>query len=147
MVSDMPDSEVFKIILNGGSFAMLILIFCWALFKLEPRIREMMEKKDAEHNATVKLIVEQHRLSMEKMIEKFADSIERKDKECREERKEWQGIMTKEGDQNRALIAKEGELNRQSRHDIAREMQRIVAEIYSSLPNVPHPPTKPKSQL
>ena len=136
----MPEAEAFKTIVQGGSFALLVLIFCWALFKLEPRMREREEKKDILHSELLKdaiktfgetqqktlsemriLMESQQQKSTEAMnilIAKHADVLLKKDTECREERKE-----------NTEMVLREMELNRKSRHDFANQIQKIMIEV------------------
>lgn len=136
----MPEAEAFKTIVQGGSFAMLVLIFCWALFKLEPRMREREERKDTLHaqlmqeavrtfgDTQQKTIAEMRAVletaqrtsseALNKLIEKHAEVMQKKDAECREERKE-----------NTEMILREMELNRKSRHDFANQIQKIVVEV------------------
>ena len=128
----MPDTEMFKAVVQGGSFALVVLLFCWILFRLEPRIREMIEKKDAMHADTIKAITEasaatiqktvtENRTLVEGILNKFATTAETAARECREERKEWM-----------EAFQREGELNRKARHELANRMTEAMATAYAT---------------
>jgi hypothetical protein len=99
------DAEVFKVILNNGFMALFVT---WVLFKGEPRYREMIDRMETKHESTIAGIMDTH--------EKVLAALHR---ECREERKE---IM--------AAIVREGELNRESRHEAHNSMVAAIAEVY-----------------
>lgn len=52
----MPDSEVFKVILQGGSFGLLAIFVVWVLFRGAPMLQTMLEKISNDHKSTVAII-------------------------------------------------------------------------------------------
>ncbi len=159
----MPDNELFRTIVQGGSFAVLVLILVWGIFRLEPRVRETMEKKDVLLSQTIQHTVTESNTAVKEMGQQFADTckamnsdntqklnailtenrnlidsiIKRHDEqilkltqECREERKEWIATMVAEMELTRKRMEKEGDLNRQSRHEFANQIQHITHEVY-----------------
>lgn len=52
----MPDSEAFKLILQGGSFGLLAIGVVWLLFWFAPRLQGTLEKMTADHRATVEAV-------------------------------------------------------------------------------------------
>lgn len=115
----MAEADALKTIIQGGSFAVLVTILVWIMFKLEPRMSKMITDKDALHAATVEKITEQGRLANEAMVAQFVAMVEKAHADCREDRKERD-----------ELLAKEFKLNREARHDVANQMQRVVIELY-----------------
>jgi hypothetical protein len=144
----MPDSEMFKLVIQGGSFAVLIMILIWAMFKLEPRIREMMEKKDEVIQTIAKTFGETQQKTITElkiMIESLTKTAEethaRKDSECRGERKEMMDTITGEMKLNRELLSKEMEVNREARHNDTKNITKALADMWMSS----HQPTPPKN--
>lgn len=145
------EAEAFKTIVQGGSFAMLVLIFCWALFKLEPRIREMIEKKDALHTETIKETVkafsdaqqkgivtfgetqqktlEQMRQLLEGQAQKHTDAIAKLQQQYTDTIHRKDIECREERKENTDMIMREMELNRKSRHDFANQITKIMAEV------------------
>lgn len=93
----MADVELFKLIMNGGSFALMALFVVWILFKASPILKESLEKKDAAHNATILAMAADHRTTMTAMAEahrtsiatlaaEFRASLAEMHRECRDER-------------------------------------------------------------
>lgn len=54
--SMMPDSEMLKVILQGGSFGLLAIFVIWVLFRGAPMLQTMLEKISTDHKATVAII-------------------------------------------------------------------------------------------
>lgn len=146
-----PDSDLFRTVVQGGSFAVLVLILVWGIFRLEPRVRETMEKKDSLQAETIqhmvtesantqkettrqfaeacaKMMVES-RLAMETIIKRHDEQVLKLTQECKEERKEWVDAMGKELESLRIRMEKEGDMNRKSRHDFADQIQKILGDV------------------
>lgn len=49
----MPDAEMFKIILNGGSFGLLAIGVVWALFWGAPMLRDTLREISTQHTTAV----------------------------------------------------------------------------------------------
>lgn len=127
----MPDTEMFKLIVQSGSFGLIVLLICWVLFRLEPRIREMIEKKDQLNAETIKSVaanasetiqktISENRQLVETLLTRFTEATDKAASECRDERKEWMEV-----------VQRESELNRKARHDLANQIQALIAEAYS----------------
>jgi len=147
----MPEAEAFKTIIQGGSFAMLVLIFCWALFKLEPRIREMIEKKDALHTETIKETVkafsdaqqkgivtfgetqqktlDQMRQLLEGQAQKHVEAVAKMQAAYTDTLHKKDAECREERKENSDMLMREMELNRKSRHDFANQIQKVMAEV------------------
>lgn len=129
----MLDGELFKTVVQGGSFAVVVLLVLWALFKGEPQYRALIEKIQDNHTKQVEAInnshqlaidrlVTEHRASIEAILRSHKATVEKLSEECRQERQEWM-----------EQVLKEGELNRESRHDLVNKMAAIVAGQYNKL--------------
>lgn len=131
----MPPIEptMFQNIVQGGSFALIVLFGCWLMFRVEPRNREdsnkkdernaeSAEKKDTTHAETIKTIVESSERRVEVLINKFAEMVQKAHDDCREERRDTTETMQKEF-----------KLNREARHDDADKMAAVVSEFYELL--------------
>lgn len=115
----MAEADALKTIIQGGSFAVLVTILVWIMFKLEPRMSGMISDKDKQHAATIEKITENNRLANEAMVAQFVAMVQQAHADCREDRKERD-----------ELLAKEGKLNREARHDAANQLQRVVIDLY-----------------
>lgn len=116
----MPETEMFRLILNGGSFALIVFLIIWALFKLEPNLRGMMEKKDLLNSQTIQKIIDGQTAQVQELVKTFSAMVQKANDDCREERKDWADAM-----------AKEMKMNRESRHDLVNQVQRVIAEAYT----------------
>ncbi len=116
----MTDADTLKTIVQGGSFAVLVVILVWIMFKLEPRMSSMISTKDAEHAATIAKIVEESRVATEALVTRLTDMVQKAHDDCREDRKERDDMM-----------AKESKMNRDARHDDADKWTATVAEMYN----------------
>ncbi len=123
------EPTVFQNIVQGGSFALIVLLACWIMFRLEPRIREMIEKKDALHAETVAHIVTTGREQVEMMVTRFTEMIQKSHDDCREERRDSTETMQKEM-----------KLNREARHDDSNKLQEAVVELYELMGVVKNKP-------
>lgn len=150
----LPDSEMFKLIMNGGLFGLFVLFFVWLLFKAEPNYRKTVETivaestKDSErqaqaiekqaeehkramevvnstHQKTIETINTTHQRAIETMTKTFEVVISNQLKECRDERREMTTSMI-------SAIKHEGELNRENRHEANNTLMKAIAEIYKN---------------
>lgn len=126
----MPDSETFKLIVNGGSFALIVLMFVWLLFKGVPDHRAAVVQMTTdlrvaiEREATAQeRQAEEYRKSMQLVCDTFSAALAKQFEECREERRE----MMKDFE---AAIKEEFELNRETRHQTANTVQKAIIEMY-----------------
>lgn len=71
----MIDPVIFTSIVQGGSFALVVFIICWFLFKVHPASREDWNKKETDNRATIQLMHSENKASMERM----QVSMEKKD--------------------------------------------------------------------
>ncbi len=104
----MVETELIKVAINFGSFAVVVILVIHHLFRGEPNNRKMIEK-----------ITEDNREAIKNMCESYERIISNLTKECREERRE-----------DKILIEKQGELDRVSRHDQAKLLQDCVIEMH-----------------
>ena len=111
---------MFKIVLQGGSFALTVVFVLWVLFKGEPKYREMIEKIEGKHESAIQRITDTFKMTVDSILKSHELIVAQITKECREERREW-------GD----MVRKEGELNRKNRHDTINQIQDLVARAYS----------------
>jgi len=102
----MPDIEVFKLITNGGSFAVLVFIALWVMLKVVPMIKDTLEQVSSDSHAAIVALGVAHQ-----------EALEQQGKECREERREMM-----------ETAAVEREEDRKSRHDLADKMQNIIRD-------------------
>lgn len=125
--------EIIKVVINGGSFALIVVFVLHYIFKAEPKTRDALEKLEARHQEqvaqqardykeTVNKIVVEHKETVKIITDSHERLVNNMLKECREERKEMMITLTKEA-----------ELNRVSRHDIAEKFQEAVAEMHELL--------------
>lgn len=70
----MPDNELFRTVVQGGSFAVLVLILVWGIFRLEPRVRETMEKKDVLLAQTIQHTVTEANTAVKEVGQQFAET-------------------------------------------------------------------------
>lgn len=97
----MPDSETFKLIIQGGSFGVLVIIAIWLMFKWSPDNTRMVLKMSQDHRETIEFIEQKHDERVE------ADHLQ-----CAAERKEML-----------SMFLRESELNRQSRYEQSQRCQ------------------------
>lgn len=70
-----PDNQLFHTVVQGGSFAVLVLILIWGIFRMEPRIRETMERKDAEHGNTVRSVTTEASTVQKQSVQQFSEAV------------------------------------------------------------------------
>lgn len=91
----MPDAEMVKVVLNGGSFGLLAIIVIWLLFKGGPMFVAAIDKLGEDHKATVSTIVVgqekqaiENKEAVETLVKEHTAVVTAINKECREERRE-----------------------------------------------------------
>lgn len=122
--------EIIKVVINGGSFALIVVFVLHYIFKAEPKTRDAIDKLESRHQDQVALQAKEYKETINKIVAEHKDTVkiitdsherlvQSMLKECREERKEMMITMSKEA-----------ELNRVSRHDIAEKFQEAVTEMH-----------------
>lgn len=106
----MPESEVFKMAMQGGMFGLWLIFIVWLLYRGAPMLRETMATMSADHKEAIMVAAKV-----------AAEMISQHEKTCREERQQLQ-----------TQFAAERSADRQSRHDMANEFQRAIAEVVGS---------------
>lgn len=153
---------MFKFIVNGGSFALIVLFFVWLLFSGEPKYRAMMIAISANHEAAISKVISNaadgaakmheamakmqetftgalrdqqrsHESEVAKMQDEFRTALDAQEKQCRSERKEWLEAIREEAAMNRETIRTEGEANRKARHEAIQEMNRLYTETWIAM--------------
>ncbi len=119
----MPDSETFKLIMNGGLFGLFVLFFVWLLFKAEPNYRATVERITSDCRTAMELQAATNRTALETVCKTFEASLARQFQECREERRELVSDFQE-------TIEKEFELNRDNRHEAANTMLKALREVW-----------------
>lgn len=99
----MPDAEILKVALQGGMFAVWMIFIWWLLFHGAPMLKVIFESM----NKTIERLAEQHRLA-----------ADRKEVECREERRELA-----------ERYASEREKDRNARHDANNQLQVMIGRM------------------
>lgn len=102
----MPESEVFKMVMNGGMLGFWAVAFWWALAKGVPLLKELFEKQNATinnltaafeknshdlsagHREQVRLLADAHTAAVERLDKGYRETVKHVTDECREERKE-----------------------------------------------------------
>lgn len=124
------DLDLIKVIANGGSFVLVVVMFMWILFRAAPDIKTTMQHKEEMHSkaiqamskdarTTLEAIAESHRLAIDTIMKEFREMMSQTHSECRQERE----AMLKRSDENEKL-------DRESRHSLASMFQSALAEIY-----------------
>lgn len=91
----MPDSEMLKLIVNGGSFGLLAIIAVWIMFRVVPALQATLTAIEVKH----------------------AEERKAADIRCVEERKELMALWKEESKLNREAWQEEAKLNRQFRQE------------------------------
>lgn len=73
----MPDSEVFKLILQLGSFGLLAIIVVWLLWKGAPMLTAAIEAKDKVHAEAFECVVEKFDEALERQATKHDAAVDR----------------------------------------------------------------------
>lgn len=111
----MPESEIFKMIMNGGMIGVWVYFLYWLLQKGVPLLKEQVEKMILSHQATVKelaadfkentkalndthkeqvkVLSDTHREAVNTLDKSHRDVVSHLATECREERKEIMSML------------------------------------------------------
>lgn len=111
----MPESEMFKMILQGGMLGLWIVVVWWGLAKGIPMLKEQVDRLIASHQATVlqisaenrsnitdlnnahkdavKVLSDTHREAVNVLDKTHREVVNNLAKECREERKEIMNVL------------------------------------------------------
>jgi vacuolar-type H+-ATPase catalytic subunit A/Vma1 len=106
----MPESEVFKTAMQGGMFGLWLIFIVWMLWYGAPMLRDTMAKMTADNKEAVSVVAKA-----------TAEMLSQHEKSCREERQMLQ-----------VQFAQERSADRQSRHDMANDFQKALAEVVGS---------------
>lgn len=82
----MPESEFFKLVLQGGSFGLLVVLFLWAIGWGIPMLRDEIRLSRSQSAEAVGKAVRDCAASVEKIVMEFRD--ERKEQR-QYDREEW----------------------------------------------------------
>lgn len=83
----MPDSEIFKVVLQGGSFGLLAIIVVGCL-RYAPQVLTAINKLGQDHLAAVNSINEANKEAASIAAAAHVEATATMAKECREERRE-----------------------------------------------------------
>lgn len=75
----MPDSETFKLILNGGSFGLLAIGVVWVLFWGAPMLKNTLEKITDAHLKAIDTVTEHCREETKEQREWLAAEMDKRD--------------------------------------------------------------------
>lgn len=123
------DNQLLGLVLQYGSFGVVVLIFMWIMFKVAPQTAQAVEKKEAAFLDTLtkrdaasaellRQLITENRALLDLLTKRHDEHSREMAKECREERKEWV-----------ELVMREGELNRKARHDFANQIKGLMTEV------------------
>lgn len=82
------DPEIFKVILNGGSFGLLAIIVVWLLWKGAPAIQDAVIRLGEDHKSVVMSLNTANKCAIEYLAQAHKDAVAALVKDCREERRE-----------------------------------------------------------
>lgn len=80
----MPENEMFKMALQGGSFALVTLLFGWLLFRGMPMLREMAIKQEE----TIQALYLAAKSERDKLASECRQERQEQAEECRQEREQ-----------------------------------------------------------
>lgn len=83
----MPESELFKVAVQGGSFAVLVLLVVWSLWKGIPNALAL-------HKETVTAIVAEERAERASILERHDKEMEKRDKALAEQTTVMRDVAT-----------------------------------------------------
>ena len=124
----MPESEIFKMALQGGMLGLWILVICWVLKYGIPLMKEQIDRLIASHQTTVlqisaenrsniidlnaaykdstKVLSDTHRDAVAVLDKTHREVVANLAKECREERKEIMSVLYTTLNVDPATVAK-----------------------------------------
>lgn len=103
----MPESEVFKMAMQGGMFGLWLIFIVWLLYRGAPMLRETMATMSADHKEAIATAGKA-----------AAEMLALHERSCREER---QMLQTQ--------FAQERAADRMSRQEMSNAFQSAIAEV------------------
>lgn len=91
----MPDSEIFKLVIQLGSFGLLAIIVAWVLRYGAPMLKQTVEEKDARFTASLAAIADAARAERTAMLAKFDTMLERQEARHEDEKKRRDAALDK----------------------------------------------------
>jgi len=112
----MPDSEVLKMVLQGGMFALWAIFLVWLLFYGAPSLERTLKQMSADHSATLATTAQKHEeavrvqaakneAAVAALAEAHEAAVAALARECREERQEERQRMGEEREQFLAALS------------------------------------------
>lgn len=125
----MGDIEIIKLIINGGSFAVLVVIVLWVMFRASPENTATIKSITTDHRNTIESMARGFETTVHTLVREFGIALSTQAQQSRDERIVLSKECREERNQMQARVEAERLLDRQARHNDANKLQEIVAEL------------------